>query len=71
VHSIIKKAQLAAAPARKAHAPRDQASESGVRLLSSGGLVHAIEITCSCGEVALVELDYPPAPDPSSPESKG
>ena len=69
MHSIIKKAQLATAPARKASAPREPACEQGVRLLSSGGLVHAIEITCSCGEVALVELDYPPAPDSSSPES--
>lgn len=65
MQSIIKKAELAAAPARKPSPARPQGCEPGVRLLRAGGVVHAIEITCSCGEVALVELDYPPAPETS------
>ncbi|MCP3914779.1 MAG: hypothetical protein GY711_04365 [bacterium] len=32
--------------------------EKAVRLLESEGLARAIEITCSCGEVTVVELDY-------------
>lgn len=32
--------------------------EKGVRLLEADGRVHAIELTCSCGEVSVVELDY-------------
>ena len=65
VQSIIKKAELAAAPARRPSPARPEACAQGVRLLRERGLVHAIEITCSCGEVALVELDYPPAPESS------
>jgi hypothetical protein len=61
MQSIIKKAQLADPAAQRRQPARAQECAPGVRLLSSGGLVHAIEITCSCGEVALVELDYPPA----------
>ena len=30
-----------------------------VQAVSAGGHVHAIEVTCACGEVMLVELDYP------------
>ena len=38
-----------------------RACEQGVRLLREAERVHAIEITCSCGEVTLVELEYPAA----------
>lgn len=65
MQSIIKKAALAAAPARQPSPARSPDCAQGVRLLREGGVVHAIEITCSCGEVALVELDYPPAPESS------
>ena len=53
----VEKTCAAAAPARNAddccaaRAPKVQA-------VSSGGQVHAIEVTCACGEVMLVELDY-------------
>ena len=30
-----------------------------VRLLETEQVVHAIEFTCSCGEVSVVELEYP------------
>lgn len=30
----------------------------GVRLLERDGRVHAIELTCACGDVSVVELDY-------------
>ena len=33
--------------------------EKRVELLREGERVHALEITCSCGEVTLIELDYP------------
>lgn len=65
--SIIKRAAVqaaaaAAAPgsalpgatsrARGAHAKR-------VELVRVGERVHALELTCSCGETTLIELDYP------------
>jgi hypothetical protein len=61
MQSIIKKAQLASPGAQRPPSKGAEPCAPGVRLLSSDGLVHALEITCSCGEVALVELDYPPA----------
>jgi hypothetical protein len=33
--------------------------QKAVRLLEEGGRTHAIEFTCSCGEVTAVELTYP------------
>ena len=30
-----------------------------VRLLEEGGVVHALELTCSCGDVTVIELRYP------------
>lgn len=33
-----------------------------VQAVSVAGHVHAIEVTCACGEVMLVELDYPEKP---------
>ena len=32
--------------------------EKRVELLRVEGVVHALEITCSCGEKTVVELDY-------------
>lgn len=69
MQSIIKKVQVreiepgAAGPrpqASRAHAPAGPC-EQGVRTLSENGQIHAIEITCSCGEVTVVELEYPGA----------
>lgn len=39
-----------------------------VRLLEHDGRVRAIELTCSCGEVTVIELDYPAAAGPQSPK---
>ena len=33
----------------------------GLRLVEANGRVHAIEVTCRCGEVSLIELEYDPA----------
>lgn len=33
--------------------------EKAVRLLREDGRVRAIEFTCSCGEITVVELQYP------------
>lgn len=33
--------------------------EKAVRLLTRGDVVQALEVTCSCGEVTVVELEYP------------
>jgi hypothetical protein len=35
------------------------AHEKRVELLRVAERVHALELTCSCGEVTVVELDYP------------
>ncbi|MCB9914212.1 MAG: hypothetical protein H6828_03555 [Planctomycetes bacterium] len=68
-HPIIKRDQVhvhaSAAPAKGA-APRVIAEgggctapgEKGVRLLRDGADVRAIEFTCSCGEVTVIELRY-------------
>ena len=51
-----------AAPARGdgVRPSRTRAShEKRLELLRIGQRVHALELTCSCGEVTLVELDYP------------
>ena len=33
-----------------------------VELLEDAGIVRAIRIRCSCGEVTVIELEYAPAP---------
>ena len=38
---------------------KPRAGESGVRLLHEGEEVCAIEFTCKCGDVTVVELEYP------------
>jgi hypothetical protein len=35
------------------------AHEKRVELLRVGERVHALELTCSCGEITVIELDYP------------
>ncbi|MBK8180324.1 MAG: hypothetical protein IPK67_15820 [Planctomycetes bacterium] len=34
--------------------------KKGVELLRENGVVHAIEVRCSCGETTLIELEYAP-----------
>ena len=61
----VEGARAAALPARPAKAPAAPASGpcTRVRALRVEGRVRAVEITCSCGEASLVELDYVPTPD--------
>ena len=40
--------------------------QSLARLLEEAGLVRAVEVTCSCGETTVIELEYDPDPDPES-----
>jgi len=40
---------------------RVPACRKSVRLLEVEQVVRAIEFTCSCGEVSVVELDFPEA----------
>ena len=47
----------AASSVRPALAPG--AHEKRVELLRIGERVHALELTCSCGEITVIELDYP------------
>jgi len=37
-----------------------------VELLREDGVVHAIQLRCSCGEVTVVELSYPEPPEASA-----
>ncbi len=37
----------------------DVGIEKAVRLIEMDGQVHAIELTCTCGEVSVVRLEYP------------
>ncbi len=63
-------------PARaKASASHD---EKAVRLVRVDGRVQAIELTCTCGQVSVLEIDYneagsasntPPAADAAEPTS--
>jgi hypothetical protein len=38
-----------------------QRCEKRVRTVQLDGAVRAIEVTCSCGETTLIEIDYPNA----------
>jgi hypothetical protein len=58
-----------AAPAAHGEAPR-HAAGARVRALRLDGRVRAIEFTCSCGEVSLLELDYGPPADDGRAEEK-
>ena len=45
-----------------------RSGEERVELLEEGGVVRAIQVRCSCGEITVVELQYDdtvdPTPDP-------
>jgi hypothetical protein len=58
-----------ATPASKATAER-RAPARAVRLLRLDGRVYAIEFTCACGQVSVLELEYgerAPGPELESP----
>lgn len=55
-HQVRLEAQAPALPKR----PSSRAHEKSVELLRLQGRVHALQLTCSCGETTLVELDYAP-----------
>ena len=49
--AIIKRQRVTSeAPAPRPHA------QTSIRVLKSGGEVFAVEVTCACGEVTVVEL---------------
>lgn len=69
--AIIKRTrvQLDAQPARPSAAAGASTaaashSDKSVRLLEHEGRVRAIELTCSCGDVSVIELDYPDTSPP-------
>ncbi|MEW6073166.1 MAG: hypothetical protein AB1726_11330 [Planctomycetota bacterium] len=47
-----------AGAASSGHPPRAK----GVRLVQADGRVQAIEVTCACGEVMVIEIEYEDAP---------
>jgi len=62
MQAIVKKqfvqvdAQEHTSAVRGSSAPRS--CKKSVRLLRINGSVQALEVTCSCGEITVVELDY-------------
>jgi hypothetical protein len=68
-HSIIKKELVrlaeAGAQAPQPAAARPARHAKGVQLLRVGARVRALELTCSCGERSVIELEYP---DESAPK---
>ncbi len=64
--SIIKRESVRLDVARPAPgaAPRaacKSAPKRSARLLRADGVVRAIEVTCACGEVLVLELEFDPA----------
>ena len=60
-HSVIKKNAVRVAGAASVSAGVAAASvahSKSVRLVRIEGVVRLIELTCSCGETSVVELDY-------------
>ena len=41
----------------------------GIRLVRVDGRVHSIELTCGCGRVSLLEIDYEDTKTPSETTS--
>lgn len=69
MQTIIKKTavRMDASPVRRAPRPGTGdavCAEKSVELAHEGELVRAIQVTCSCGEVTVIELDYP-EPEPA------
>jgi len=71
--SIIKRAAVRSAEAAEGPAlpqaggrarPRGAHSKR-IELVRVGQRVHALELTCACGETTLIELDYPDEDSPN------
>ncbi len=64
MHSIVKKSfvQVDSQGAARGGAGSNGASrcKKSVKLLRIDAGTHALEVTCSCGEVTVVELEHPP-----------
>ena len=41
------------------HASAASCTTAGVKVHETGGRVQAIEVTCTCGETTVIELEYP------------
>ena len=69
---IIKKSRVQVeegAPSRRVDRSRARSTcTKSARLLEEDGLVRAVELTCSCGETTVLELEYEtdPGPEPQS-----
>lgn len=46
---------------------RDAPGATQLELIEADGRVRAIQVTCGCGEVALIELEYEPVREPPEP----
>ena len=55
-------------PGRGTHAQR--ACRKDVRLVVLDGTVRGIELTCSCGETTLIELEFPAKSDTPAPQAR-
>lgn len=69
MNGIIKRQNVrveeqASTPSRRANGATH--GQKSVRLLELEGRVHALELRCACGEVTVVELDYPDASQPKA-----
>ena len=66
IRSVIKRDSVKVASELTRHADVAHAGSraaKSLRLLRIEGVVRAVEITCACGEVTVVELDYEQAPE--------
>ena len=71
--SVIKRESVRFDAARPAPGAAPRAACKGgpkqaARLLRAGGVVRAIEVTCACGEVTVLELEFDP-PRPGAKEA--
>ncbi len=64
MHSIVKKSfvQVETQSSARAGGPANAGArcKKSVKLLRLDAATHALEVTCSCGEVTVVELEHPP-----------
>ena len=65
IQSVIKKGcvRVSGDPAARTHVAASEAHSKSVRLVRVENLVRLIELTCSCGEISVVELDYAVDPE--------
>lgn len=65
IQSVIKKdsVRLSGDPAARPHVAASESHSKGVRLVRVEHVVRLLELTCSCGEVSVVELDYAVDPE--------